>query len=88
MATDEKKAIAVTGFPAPSIDIETGSTHEAKGAGDNDFEVFKKTEDGVDFRTVSWLRAAIIFLKGTLFETLHSTCVSWSFPCVDKPTFP
>lgn len=26
-------------------------------------EVFKKTEDGVDFRTVSWQRASIIFLK-------------------------
>jgi hypothetical protein len=26
-------------------------------------EVFKKTEDGVNFRTVSWPRATIIFLK-------------------------
>jgi len=26
-------------------------------------EVFKKTEDGVEFRTVSWQRATIIFLK-------------------------
>lgn len=26
-------------------------------------EVFKKTEDGVDFRTVGWPRASIIFLK-------------------------
>jgi len=26
-------------------------------------EVFKVTEDGVNFRTVSWQRAAIIFLK-------------------------
>jgi hypothetical protein len=29
-----------------------------------DHEVFKKTSDGVDFRTVSWPRATIIFLKG------------------------
>ncbi|KAI1341320.1 transmembrane amino acid transporter protein-domain-containing protein [Xylariaceae sp. FL0016] len=28
-------------------------------------EVFKKTSDGVDFRTVSWQRATIIFLKIT-----------------------
>jgi len=27
------------------------------------YEVFKLTEDGVDFRTVSWQRATIIFLK-------------------------
>lgn len=26
-------------------------------------EVFKKTHEGVDFRTVSWQRASIIFLK-------------------------
>ena len=28
-----------------------------------DFEVFKKTTDGVDFRTVGWVRASVIFLK-------------------------
>jgi hypothetical protein len=26
-------------------------------------EVFKKTHDGVDFRTVGWKRASVIFLK-------------------------
>jgi hypothetical protein len=26
-------------------------------------EVFKKTEGGVDFRTVGWMRASVIFLK-------------------------
>jgi hypothetical protein len=31
-------------------------------------EVFQITEDGVDFRTVSWPRAAIVFLK-ILFAT-------------------
>jgi hypothetical protein len=30
-------------------------------------EVFKKSHDGVDFRTVGWLRASIIFLKGTSY---------------------
>ena len=29
-----------------------------------DREVFKKTSDGVDFRTVGWVRASVIFLKG------------------------
>jgi len=32
---------------------------------ENNFEVFKKSEDAVDFRTVGWIRAAIIFIKGT-----------------------
>jgi hypothetical protein len=27
-------------------------------------EVFKKTHEGVDFRTVAWPRASVIFLKG------------------------
>lgn len=33
---------------------------------ENQFEVFKKGEDVVDFRTVSWPKASIIFLKGTV----------------------
>jgi len=28
-------------------------------------EVFKKTHDGVNFRTVGWPRATVIFLKGS-----------------------
>jgi hypothetical protein len=40
----------------------------------NDFEVFKKGEDLVDFRTVSWPKASVIFLKGRL-------------PCRDKAVF-
>ena len=27
-------------------------------------DVFKKTHEGVDFRTVGWPRASVIFLKG------------------------
>lgn len=30
---------------------------------DEDREVFKKSVDGVDFRTVTWQRAVIIFIK-------------------------
>lgn len=37
----------------------------ADPTGDDDFEVFKKHIDGVDFRTVSWPTASVIFLKGT-----------------------
>ncbi|KAF2102550.1 hypothetical protein NA57DRAFT_63457 [Rhizodiscina lignyota] len=35
---------------------------------ENEFEVFKKGEDVVDFRTVSWQKASIIFLK-VIFAT-------------------
>ena len=35
---------------------------------DDEFEVFKTTGHGVDFRTVSWQRASILFLK-ILFAT-------------------
>lgn len=54
--------------PAPSI--EAGYMQDLKD--NNDREVFKKTEDGVDFRTVSWIRASVIFLKGLpLFSYLR-----------------
>lgn len=56
---DEKKAV-VASVP----NFESGYSEEVLGAGNNDFEVFKKTKDGVDFRTVGWPRASIIFLKG------------------------
>jgi hypothetical protein len=32
-------------------------------------EVFKKTHDGVDFRTVGWPRASVIFLKGKIVRS-------------------
>lgn len=31
---------------------------------EDDFEVFKKTTDGVQFRLVGWPKASVIFLKG------------------------
>jgi len=34
-------------------------------------EVFKKTHDGVDFRTVGWPRATVIFLKSQLFLSVN-----------------
>jgi hypothetical protein len=41
---------------------------------ENDFEVFKKGEDVVDFRTVSWPKASVIFLKGPIFTLLDGKC--------------
>ena len=35
-------------------------------------EVFKKTKEGVDFRTVGWPRASVIFLKGMQSSTSRS----------------
>jgi hypothetical protein len=46
--------------PAGSKSPEVGSMREAVL---ESHEVFQKTEDGVDFRNVSWPRATIIFLK-------------------------
>jgi hypothetical protein len=44
----------------------TGDKEDPINYDDSDFEVFKKTTKGVDFRTVGWRRASIIFLKGAL----------------------
>ncbi|KAL5359435.1 transmembrane amino acid transporter protein-domain-containing protein [Aspergillus floccosus] len=50
-----------------SEDIGVAHAHELK-AGDDRYEVFKKGDGQVDFRTVSWIRASAIFLK-MLFAT-------------------
>jgi hypothetical protein len=59
----EKKAVATSSSPTPSI--AAGYTGGVVGdeSIDQDFEVFKETKDGVNFRTVGWPRAAVIFLK-------------------------
>jgi hypothetical protein len=45
--------------PASSDSVGPGETEKVS----RPQEVFQQTEDGVDFRTVSWQRATIIFLK-------------------------
>jgi len=64
----DKKTEAGSGFDNEKneIDFETGvldNTSYDKEIEEN--EVFKKTSDGVDFRTVGWVRASIIFCKST-----------------------
>ncbi|ESK89001.1 neutral amino acid permease [Moniliophthora roreri MCA 2997] len=49
------------------ISDEKGGSHSEEHSLE-DQEVFKKTKDGVDFRTVGWPRAALVFLK-VLFAT-------------------
>ena len=69
---------------------EKGKSHYDVGRGDveltdeedlNEFEVFKKTTEGVDFRTVGWPRASVIFLKSQscivcVSRSLTQTCAS------------
>lgn len=38
--------------------------HEAIQSGEDAFEIFKREDGQVDFRTVSWIWASVIFLKG------------------------
>ncbi|KAK6374004.1 hypothetical protein LTS17_007974 [Exophiala oligosperma] len=57
---EKSEAIQPIGIPA----AETMSDYEdLKAPGNDDFEVFKKSDDAVDFRTVGWPHASIILLK-------------------------
>ncbi|KAK6087644.1 transmembrane amino acid transporter [Seiridium cupressi] len=48
----------------PSPERSSGSIQDGKTEPNDDaFEVFKKQEGQVDFRTVSWIHASVIFLK-------------------------
>lgn len=49
-------------------DNAASDAEELKTYDDNDFEIFKKTTKGVDFRTVSWPKTTVIFLK-VIFAT-------------------
>ncbi|KAJ5350147.1 hypothetical protein N7541_007874 [Penicillium brevicompactum] len=56
MAADEIKEAPYT--DEPHVDIDT-----AQAEVEDKFEVFKRGDGQVDFRTVSWIRASVIFLK-------------------------
>jgi hypothetical protein len=54
-----------SGYSSPlekSLSIEAGVVDDAAA---DDLEVFKKGE-GIDFRTVGWIKASVIFLKSML----------------------
>ncbi|VUC22878.1 unnamed protein product [Clonostachys rosea] len=58
----------ITPAPARSSDsIDNGKVDQ-----DDAFEVFKRSEGTVDFRTVTWVHASVIFLKGK-YITLQSS---------------
>lgn len=48
-------------------------------------EVFKKVDDGVDFKIVGWPRASVIFLKGMLDQTPGYDCLLIEYsPFLDR----
>ncbi|KAE8147877.1 transmembrane amino acid transporter protein-domain-containing protein [Aspergillus avenaceus] len=64
---EEVKDFKITQGLPTNDDIAIANADELKPENDS-FEVFKKGDGQVDFRTVSWLRASAIFLK-MLFAT-------------------
>lgn len=55
-----EKAESITPAPARS----SGSVDDGKlERADDTFEVFQRGEGNIDFRTVGWVHAAVIFLK-------------------------
>lgn len=50
----------ITPIPRSSGSIDAGKIEVTDN---DDFEVFKRREGTVDFRTVGWIHASVIFLK-------------------------
>jgi hypothetical protein len=48
---------------APGYSVDPPNTETEKAEVEDHLEVFKRGEGQIDFRTVSWIRAGIIFLK-------------------------
>ena len=47
-----------------------GNSSLKEGSGDEDFEIFRSTADGVNFRTLGWMWASVIFLKSAFDSAL------------------
>lgn len=64
MASNEKNDDGI--MPAP-VSRNSSSSNDATKVenADDAFEVFKRGEGNVDFRTVPWWQASVIFLKRT-----------------------
>jgi hypothetical protein len=60
MSYNDEKKNGIQEAPLP--DIVAKCPEDIKD--ENQFEIFKKGEDAVDFRKVGWIRASIIFVKG------------------------
>ena len=79
MSSTELKGDQITVGAPTDADI-----HEASLGKTYTHEVFKKTDDGVDFRTVGWKRTSVIFMKlqfalgvivVRLSVNMHSECL-------------
>ncbi|KAH1723562.1 hypothetical protein KXX60_007836 [Aspergillus fumigatus] len=69
MSTSPAEAKGLKISPAEPFADDVGvSQSEKYQSGEDSFEIFKKGEGQVDFRTVGWLQAAVIFLK-VIFAT-------------------
>lgn len=71
MSDDKKEIEAMPSSSPDHASIRAGSVKVAE----DDFEVFKTTTDGVQFRLVGWIRASVIFLKSQ----------SGTFPFISPP---
>jgi len=65
MATEKEKTGIATEKGEEIHSVQNGDAEAIFDKFDeNDFEVFKRGEDVVDFRNVEWYKASVIFLKG------------------------
>lgn len=65
--TTSEKADVIRPVPARSSgSIDAGKLENAEDA----FEIFKRGEGTVDFRTVGWVHASVIFLKGEASQAM------------------
>lgn len=60
MASEKVETITPAAPVRSSGSIDDGKVER----GDDAFEVFKRGDGQVDFRTVGWVHASVIFLKG------------------------
>jgi hypothetical protein len=64
MASKERHSIDAARVSAEHVDDNYNTTmKEEGGVATDSFEIFKKNDAGVDFRTVTWPQATMIFVK-------------------------
>jgi len=74
MATEKEKTGIATEKGEEIHSVQNGDAEAIYGKFDeNEFEVFKRGEDVVDFRNVEWYKASVIFLKG------KKLLITWGF---------
>ena len=66
--TEDAEAITAT---SSGNGGQTQASRLDTSGNDDGFEVFKKEDGAVDFRTVDWIPASVIFLKGESGPTCY-----------------